>query len=154
MTYCIRTAYWMFHDAVPNIVEAPLLLIFRMWQRASHLLFRNNTDLWIHFGPIWQCSPLIAEWVWLKIVDTVLTLTLITSKQPMYTQELYATNDKHMFDIQYYIRMYHRLHQGVLLPLNFGSTAIYTIWVRNDLAYYILALSDGNWRHIDHFTCF
>ena len=39
MTYCTRTAYWMFHDAMPNILDAPLTLILTMWQRASDLLF-------------------------------------------------------------------------------------------------------------------
>jgi len=90
MTYCTRTAYWMFHDAIPSIV------------------------------------------------DTLLTLTLITSKLPLYTQLLYATNHIRIFEIQYYVCMYYRLHPGVLLTLNFWSTAIYTIWLRNDVAYYIL----------------
>ena len=26
MTYCYHTAYWMFHDAMPKIVDAPLTL--------------------------------------------------------------------------------------------------------------------------------
>jgi hypothetical protein len=26
MSYCNRTAYWMFHDAVPKIIDAPLTL--------------------------------------------------------------------------------------------------------------------------------
>jgi hypothetical protein len=34
MTYCNRTAYWMFHDVMPKIVDAPLTLIFKMWQQA------------------------------------------------------------------------------------------------------------------------
>jgi hypothetical protein len=71
MTYCNRTAYWMFHDTMPKIVDAPL------------------------------------------------TLTLITSKQPLYTQSLYATNQIHSYDIHYCVCIYYRLHPGVLLPLNF-----------------------------------
>ena len=39
MTYCNRTAYWIFHDAMPKLVDALLTLICRMWQRPSHLLF-------------------------------------------------------------------------------------------------------------------
>ena len=71
MTYCNRTAYWMFHDTMPKIIDAPL------------------------------------------------TLTLITSKQPLYTQSLYATNQIHSYDIHYCVCIYYRLHPGVLLPLNF-----------------------------------
>jgi len=28
-TFCNRTAYWIFHDAMPTIVDAPLTLIFQ-----------------------------------------------------------------------------------------------------------------------------
>jgi len=83
---------------------------------------------------MWQCSQMIAECVRLKIVHTLLTLTLIRSKQPLYTQWLYATNHILIIDLQYCICMYYRLHPGVLLPLNFWSTGSYTISVRNDLA--------------------
>jgi hypothetical protein len=96
--------------------------------------FRNNADLYIRFGRMGQCSPLIAQWVRLKIVDTRLTHTLITSKQPLYTELFCAMNDIHIFDIRYCVRMYCRLHPGLLLPLNFWSTDIYTSWVRNDVA--------------------
>jgi len=41
MTYCNRTAYKIFHDAMPKLVGATLKLIFRMWQRPSHLLFSH-----------------------------------------------------------------------------------------------------------------
>jgi hypothetical protein len=71
MTYSYRTAYWMFHDVMPKIVEAPL------------------------------------------------TLTLITSKQPLYIQSLYTTNEIHSYDIHYCVCMYYCLHPGVLLPPNF-----------------------------------
>jgi len=71
MTYCNRTVYWMFHDAMQKIVEA------------------------------------------------LLTLTLITLKQPLYTQELYATYHIRIFDIRYYVCIYYRLNPGVLSPLNF-----------------------------------
>jgi len=86
MTYCNRTAYLMFHDTMPKMVDAPL------------------------------------------------TLTFITSKQPLYNQSLYATNQIHSYDIHYCVCIYYRLHPGVLLPLNFWSTGIYAIWVRNDVA--------------------
>jgi len=83
---------------------------------------------------MWQCSPLIAKCVRLKIVDTLLTLTLITSKQPVYTQSLYATNHIQIIDIQYCVCKYYRLHPGVLLPLYFKWTAFHTVWVRYDVA--------------------
>jgi hypothetical protein len=53
VTYCNRTAYWMFHDAMP------------------------------------------------KMVDALLTLTLITSNQPLYTQSIYVMNQIHSFDIHH-----------------------------------------------------
>jgi hypothetical protein len=71
MTYCYRTAYWMFPDTMPKMVDAPL------------------------------------------------TLTLITLKQPLYTQSLYATNQIHSYDIHYGVCIYYCLYPGVLLPLNF-----------------------------------
>ena len=98
-------------------------------------VFRNNADLYIHFGRMGQCNQLIAGCVRFKIVDTLLTHTLITvSKQPLYTQLVYATNYIHIFDIQYCVCMYYRLHPGVLLPPTFWSTAIYAIWVWNGVA--------------------
>jgi len=83
---------------------------------------------------MWKCSLLIAECVWLKIVHTLLTLRLISSKQPLYTQYFYATNHILIIDLQYCVCMYYHLHPGGLLPLNFWSTTIYTIWVRNGVA--------------------
>ena len=71
MTYCNRKAYWMFHNVMRKIIDAPL------------------------------------------------TLTLITSKQPLYTQKFYSTSQIHNFDIHHCICMYYRLHPGVLLALNF-----------------------------------
>ena len=91
-------------------------------------IFCNNSDLYIRFGRMWQCSPLIAECVRLKIGDSLLTLTLITSEQPLYTQYLYATNRILITDLQYCVCIDYRLHPGVLLPLNFWSTAVYAIW--------------------------
>jgi hypothetical protein len=39
ITYCNRTAYWLFHDTMPEIVDAKLMRIFKMWQQASPLRF-------------------------------------------------------------------------------------------------------------------
>ena len=37
ISYCRCTPLWLFHEAMPNIVDSPLRLIFSMWQRACHL---------------------------------------------------------------------------------------------------------------------
>ena len=97
-------------------------------------LFRYNTDQYILIGRMWQCSPLIAECVRLKIGDTLLILTSITSKRPLYLHSLDTTIHIHSIDIQYCVCMNCRLHPGVLLHLNFWSAAIHTIWVRDDVA--------------------
>jgi hypothetical protein len=83
---------------------------------------------------MWQCSPLIAEYVRYKIVVTLLALTLIILNQPLNTQSLYATNHIHIIDIQYCRCMYNHSNPGVVLHHNFSSTAIYAIWVKNDVA--------------------
>jgi hypothetical protein len=49
----------------------------------------NRTVYWIFY----DAMP--------KIVMAALTLTLITSKQPLYTQSLYSTNQLHSVDIHY-----------------------------------------------------
>ena len=36
-TYWNCTAYWIFHDTMLKIVDAPLTLLLRMWQQASHI---------------------------------------------------------------------------------------------------------------------
>jgi len=46
-----------------------------------------------------------------KIGDPPLTLTVITSNQPLYTQLLYATDSIDSFDIHYCVCMYYRLHR-------------------------------------------
>ena len=97
-------------------------------------LFHNNADQYMYFQKMWQCSPLSAECIKLEIVNTLLTLTLITSKVPSYTQFWYATNHIHIIRIQYWVCMYYRLHPGVVLPLNFWSTANHAIWERDDVA--------------------
>jgi len=39
MTYCNRTAYWMFHDAMPKIVNAPLTLTLT---QSKHPLYTQS----------------------------------------------------------------------------------------------------------------
>jgi len=43
-------------------------------------------------------------------------------------------NHIRIIDNWYCVYMYYRLHPGVLLPLNFCSTDIHTIWVIDDVA--------------------
>jgi len=83
---------------------------------------------------MWQCSSLSAECVRLKIVDALLMLTVITSKQPSYTQYLYAKNGILIIDIQYWICKYYHFHPGASLTLNFWSTSIHIIWARSNVA--------------------
>ena len=83
---------------------------------------------------MWHCSPGIAECVRLKIVDALLTLTMISSTQPSYSQKLCATNRIWIFNIQHCVSEYYHLYQGALLPLNFWSTSIHVIWAGNDVA--------------------
>jgi hypothetical protein len=39
MPDCNHLAYGMCRDAMPKMIDAQSTCIFRMWQRASHLLF-------------------------------------------------------------------------------------------------------------------
>jgi len=50
MSQCRRTALSIVHDAMPQIVDAPSMLLFRMWQCACHLHFRL------------QCRPTHSLW--------------------------------------------------------------------------------------------
>jgi hypothetical protein len=64
-------------------------------------LFCYNANQYIPLEIMWQCSPLIAKCVRQKIVHTPLTLSLITSKHPLYNQSMYATNHIQITDIPY-----------------------------------------------------
>jgi len=97
-------------------------------------LFHHNVDKYIQLGRMRQCSPLIAKFVKLRIVDALLTLTLIWLKQPSFTKSVDPTNRIHNTDIQHCVCKYYHSHPGALLPLNFWSTAVHTIWVRHDIA--------------------
>ena len=96
-------------------------------------LFSYNADQHIHFGRMWQGSPLIADCVRVKIVDALLTLTLITFKQMSDTQKLYTMNRIHIIEIHHCVLKYYRMHQEAWLPLNFWSTDVHAIWVRDDV---------------------
>jgi len=98
----------------------------------GHFLY--NSDQYIHFGRMWQCGFLIAKCVRLEIIDTLLTLTLIKSKQPSYIQTLYAMNHILLMDIQYCVCRNYHLHPGSKLPLNFWSTSIHIIWLWDDMS--------------------
>jgi len=82
----------------------------------------------------WQCSPMLTECVRQKIIDALLTLTLITSKQLSYTQELYTTDSILFIDIWYCNSEYYHLLPGYMLRLKFGSTTTHIIWARNEVA--------------------
>jgi len=138
MSYCHRTALWIFLDAMPSIIDSLLTFHWCLFLGCGNerviCLFRYIAHQFIHFGRIWQCRALIAKCVRLKIVDHLVTHTLITLKQHLYTQYLWGTNHMDIIGIHYCVCMYYRLHAGVLLPFNFWSTTIHTTWVRDGVA--------------------
>ena len=67
-------------------------------------------------------------------VDTLFTLTLLTSKQSWFTQYVYVTNLILIIVFQYCVSEYNHLHPGALLHRNFWSTSIRVIWARNNMA--------------------
>jgi len=68
--------------------------------------FSYNPGQFICFGRMWQCNPMIAKCVWLKVIDTPLTLTSNTSRQSLYIHSLYATNRTGIIDSQYSVSLY------------------------------------------------
>jgi len=82
---------------------------------------------------MWQCSILTAECVRLKIADTLLTLSLITSIQTSYTHGSYVMKRILIIDIQQCVWEYYHLHPAALIRLNFWSTSIHVVRVRNDV---------------------
>jgi len=52
-----RAALWIFHDAMPKIVDTPLTLRWRSFlgYGNEHIvcLFRFYADQYVHFGMIW-----------------------------------------------------------------------------------------------------
>jgi len=93
-------------------------------------LFSYKANQSIYFGRMWQCSPLIAKCLRLKIVEALLTLTLHTSIQWSYSQWMYARNCTVIIDNQYWVVLYYPLHPVALWPLNVWSTTFHVIWVR------------------------
>jgi len=69
---------WISHDAPPYIIDAPLTLISRMGQWACHFSFTYNDIRYFYSGRTWQHSPLFADCVRQKIVDTLWMLTINT----------------------------------------------------------------------------
>jgi len=90
MAYCHRAAVWNFDDAMSKIVDSPLTLHWCSFfgYGNEHIIFlicfyANQS---IHFGRMTRFRQLIVKCVRLYIVDTLLTLTLITLKQPLCIQ--------------------------------------------------------------------
>jgi len=46
MTYCKRTAYWMFHETMPKIVDAHINLIETAFVHSIIVSNKSNTQLW------------------------------------------------------------------------------------------------------------
>jgi len=78
-------SHWIIQYEWPNIVEGPLMLTMMIgqWACGLHFCIERWTILllWI----MWLCSPLTADRERLKFVDPLLTLTLNTSQQPLYS---------------------------------------------------------------------
>jgi len=54
------------------------------------LLFAYDDDQYSIFGRMWVLTPLIAACLRIKIIDTLLTVTVITYQQSMDAQKLYS----------------------------------------------------------------
>ena len=117
-------------------------------------LSRCNGDQYIYFVRTRQCSPSNVECVRLIIIDALLTRRFNISKKPSYTQSLFATNHTLIVDIHYHVSKYYHFHPEALWPLNFWSTSIHVIWVRDEVAYHIPALLARNLQHEDRFPSF
>jgi hypothetical protein len=88
----------------------------------------NNPDLYNHFARMAQCSPLIAECVTFKIVDTLTSSVMFVCIIVCFQEFGYfAISD----------------------PLLSMLSECEITW-----HYYIPALSAGNWRHVDHVNSF
>lgn len=61
-----------------KVFDNQLTLISRAGQWACLLQSTDKDGQYFHLGTMWQCSPVIAESVSLKIVDTPLMLTFVT----------------------------------------------------------------------------
>jgi len=86
MIYCRRTTDGFTKMQGPKLLTLGWLSFLGSVNERVIWVFRNNAGQYIHSGRMWQYRPLIVECGKQKIVDTLLTLTLITLKQPSYTQ--------------------------------------------------------------------
>jgi len=78
---------------------------------------------------MWLCTPLIDDRVRLKIVDALLTLTVMTYKQSLDVQQLYG-NRIVILDSQYIVSMYDRIHPKVSRP---PASTIHVLCTVNDV---------------------
>jgi len=99
-----------------NVIVLPAGCLKTQWQKSLMLhwrsfsgcgnkwvsdFFRYYAVQYIHFGRRWQHSLLVEKYTKLKILDALLTLTLITSKQPLYNEYWHATNHIYNTDFHY-----------------------------------------------------
>jgi len=121
-----------------NVKKSTLLMLrwrsFWEWGNECVVcLLHYIADQYIYFRWMLQCGSQIAESLRLKIVDTRLTLRLMISKQPLYTQHLDPMNCILILEIQHCISTHYLLHPEALWPLDFWSTSINDDWVRDDV---------------------
>jgi len=131
MCACRPSALRSIHDEMPRIVEAPWMLIFRMWQQAWHLPFslysrqihsrRKNVTL--RPFDCWMCKTK-NRW---RSVDTHTNYIKTAS---VHSIKVCNESYKHYWHriLCLYVLSLHPLD---LLPLNFWSTTIHTMWVRD-----------------------
>jgi len=78
------------------------------------ILFAYTNRQYNHFGRMLLCSCLFAKNVRLKIIDALLTLTLMTYWQSVGAQQLYVKMHIVVIGSEYIVSMYKHLHQ--ILP--------------------------------------
>jgi len=80
---------------LPKIQDQKLLMLdwhsFPGWgNKHIALLFTYKDGKYFLFGKMWLCTTLIADRVRIKIIDTPLTLTLMSYWQSLASQQLHA----------------------------------------------------------------
>ena len=113
---------WIIQDSRPKIVDALLMLISRMGQRAFHSRFCLLNRQYIHFGRMKLYSHLFAGNVRLTIVDARLTHKLLTYSQSVDAQQLSSKIHTVVIGSRLIISIYKHLNPTASKPLNFCST--------------------------------
>jgi hypothetical protein len=125
---------WIIHDSRPNDIDAQFALISRMgqwaWRIPLFLPRQPILSLWrdVTMQPVdcWSCT--------LQIVDHPMIFTFSTTKQTFHSKLLHGKIHVVSINSQYIDSMNTPLHLKALLPLNFWSTTLLTIWAMDNVA--------------------